>query len=76
MNRHPVDLLSLIAGLAFVLFATASLVRAATGEFIDLGLMVPMALVGVGIAGLAGALRGSLSRSEDCDDETSPPAGV
>ena len=76
MNRHPLDLVSLIPGLAFVLIAAASLVRAAPGDSIALGLRVPLTLVAVGVAGLVGALRGAGVGSSDSPDEQPPPAGL
>ena len=58
MKRHDVDLLSLIAGTVFLLVAVTHLVGAATDAAVDLGWLVPVARVGLGVAGLAGALRG------------------
>lgn len=63
MKRHDLDLLSLIAGAVFALVALTTLVGAANDESVDLGWLAPVVLVGLGIAGLAGALRSG--RSED-----------
>ena len=57
MKRHDLDLLSLIAGAVFAVVALTNLVGAATGESLDLGWLPPVVLVGLGVAGLAGALR-------------------
>ena len=65
MKRHDMDLVSLIAGAVFAVVALTHLVGAATGESVDLGWLVPVVLVGLGVAGLAGALRGSRSNGEE-----------
>ena len=65
MRRHELDLVSLIAGTVFLLVAVTHLVGAATDASVDLGWLVPVALIGLGVAGLAGALRG---RPRDGDD--------
>ena len=62
MRRHDLDLLSLIAGAVFALVALASLVGAATDESVDLGWLAPVVLIGLGIAGLTGALRSGRTR--------------
>jgi hypothetical protein len=59
MRRHELDLVSLISGAVFVLVAVAHLVSAATDGHLDLVWIVPVVLVGLGVAGLASALRGS-----------------
>lgn len=64
MRRHDLDLLSLIAGAVFAAVAVTSLVGAASGESLDLAWLFPVVLVGLGIAGLAGALRSS-SRDDE-----------
>jgi len=62
MKRHDLDLLSLIAGAVFALVALISLVGAATDESVDLGWLAPVVLIGLGIAGLTGALRSGRTR--------------
>lgn len=57
MRRHDLDVLSLFAGAVFAVVALTALVRAANGEGMDLGWLFPVVLVGIGIAGLASALR-------------------
>jgi len=64
MRRHDLDLLSLIAGAVFLVVALSHLVGAATGEQLDLAWLAPAVLVGLGVAGLAGALRGTRSPDE------------
>lgn len=56
MRKHSFDLLSFLAGLVFAGFAVAYIVGAYTDVRIDPRLALPLALVGLGIAGLAGSL--------------------
>ena len=56
MRRHPLDVFSLLSGLLILGFALAYLVGAATEYRLDARLAVPLLLVGLGAAGLAGAL--------------------
>jgi hypothetical protein len=60
VKRHPADLISLIAGLIFVLIGLAYLFS----ENLDVNTggtrwLLPVALIGLGIAGLAGSLAGA-----------------
>ncbi len=57
MRRHDLDLVSLITGAVFALVAVAHLVGAATGDSLDPLWLAPALLIGLGVAGLAGALR-------------------
>ena len=75
MKRHDVDWVSLIAGAVFLLIATTHLVGAATDARPHLEWLAPVLLVGVGLAGLAGALRGVRSQREEPVEETSGGAG-
>ncbi len=59
MRRHELDLVSLITGAVFALVAVAHLVGAATGDSLDPLWLAPAFLIGLGVAGLAGALRSS-----------------
>ena len=56
MRRHPLDLFSLISGLLVLGFAFAYLIGAYTEFRLDARLAFPLLLVGLGGAGLAGAL--------------------
>lgn len=71
MKRHELDLVSLIAGTVFLLVAVTHLVGAATDATVDLGWLFPVALLGLGVAGLAGALRGRPGRDDSRDREVS-----
>ena len=59
MRRHDLDLVSLITGVVFALVAVTHLVGAATGDALDPLWLAPVLLIGLGVAGLAGSLRGS-----------------
>lgn len=52
MKRHPLDLLSLLAGIAFLLFAGAYLVGVGLGSPPRAVFAVPLLFVGLGVAGL------------------------
>jgi hypothetical protein len=60
VRRHELDLTSLIAGLVFVGVAVAYLVGTYTDTRIGAGWLLPIALIGLGLAGLAGAVRRGL----------------
>jgi hypothetical protein len=73
VRKHELDLASLIAGLVFVAIATAYLVGAFTDVHVSGAWILPLALIGLGAAGLAGTLRRGL-RSDADDDERSAPS--
>lgn len=79
MRRHELDLTSLVAGLVFVGIAVAYLIGAYTKVRVDAGWVLPIGLVGLGLAGLGGTLRAGL-RSGDQDDapvaDSSPSEGT
>ena len=56
MRRHPLDLFSLLSGLVIVGFAIAYFIGAYIDFRLDARLAFPILLVGLGGAGLAGAL--------------------
>ena len=56
MRKHPLDLISLIAGLLFTGLAVAYIVGAYTDVRLDPRLVLPLVLVGLGLAGLAASL--------------------
>lgn len=56
MRRHPLDVFSLLSGLVMLAFAAAFVVGQYTTLELDGRLVVPVLLVGLGVAGLAGAL--------------------
>jgi len=56
MKRHEPDWTSLIAGITFCAIALAYLGGEVTHRSLELRWVVPMLLIGLGIAGLAGTL--------------------
>lgn len=64
MRRHELDLVSLVAGVLFTGAAAAFLVGELTDVRVDPAWVVPVVLVGLGLAGLAGVL---LGRARDDD---------
>ena len=81
MRRHDLDLTSLVAGLVFVALSAVYLVGSLTDVHIGWRWVLPLLLIGLGVAGLAGSLRSGLRRPEDStpleqtptvDDEPTP----
>lgn len=72
MKRHDLDLVSLISGAVFVLVAVVHLLNAAADQGTDLAWLAPAVLVGLGIAGLAGALRSPKEPVEAEPGDTAP----
>lgn len=68
MRRHPLDVFSLLSGLLVLGFAVAYLVGAATEYRLDARLAIPLLLVGLGAAGLAGALVAQRRSDRAMDD--------
>jgi hypothetical protein len=56
VRRHTTDLTSLVFGLVFVAIGMAYLVGVATDAHVEWRLVVPLTLIGLGLAGLAGTL--------------------
>lgn len=56
MKRHEPDWTSLIAGVTFCAIAVAYLGGEVTHRSLELRWVVPMLLIGLGVAGLAGTL--------------------
>ena len=57
MRRHDLDLLSLVTGLVFVGIAFGHILDVGTDFDLDGRWIVPVVLVALGVAGLAGILR-------------------
>ena len=68
MKRHEPDWTSLIAGITFCAIALAYLVGEVTNRRLELRWVVPMLLIGLGLAGLAG----TLVRAHRMSDSGSP----
>ncbi len=60
MRRHELDLTSLVAGLVFVAIAVVYLVAEVADLHVSAGWVLPLGLIGLGLAGLAGTLRRSM----------------
>jgi hypothetical protein len=59
MRRHDTDLTALVAGLTFCGIAVAYLLGEAVGRSLDLRWVVPILLIGLGVAGLSGTVLAS-----------------
>ena len=60
MRRHELDLVSLVTGLVFVAIAASYLVAEYAGRDISAGWVLPLGLIGLGLAGLTGSVRRGL----------------
>ena len=56
MRRHELDLTSLVAGVVLLAIAVSYFVGSVIGSHVDARLVLPLGLVGLGVAGLAGSL--------------------
>lgn len=76
MRRHDLDLTSLVAGLVFLAIAAAYVIGDYTDVRISAGWVLPLGLIGLGLAGLAGTVRRGLrdNRPEPTVDPTVEPA--
>jgi hypothetical protein len=72
MKRHEPDWTSLIAGVTFCAIALAYLGGEVTHRSLELRWVVPMLLIGLGIAGLAG----TLVRAHRMSDAGAPDAAT
>jgi hypothetical protein len=64
VRRHEVDVFSLLAGVVFAVIGAGYLLGALTDVRLDPEWAAPVALVGLGLAGLTATLRGR-PRDED-----------
>jgi len=76
MRRHDLDLTSLVAGLVFVAIAVTYAVGSYTHTHVSAGLVLPLGLIGLGLAGLAGTVRRSLRDSRVPVEPAPGPAPV
>lgn len=60
MRRHEPDIASLVTGLVFVAVAAAYLIGEYTNAHVSAGWVLPLGLIGLGVAGLTGSLRRGL----------------
>lgn len=76
MKRHEPDWTSLIAGVTFCAIAVAYLGGEITHRSLELRWVIPMLLIGLGIAGLAGTLVRARRLSEPAPSETLTPTDM
>lgn len=70
MRRHAIDVTSLVAGLVFVAIGVTYLVGVATDVRIEWRWVLPLALIGLGLLGLASTVnQARRQRRRDADDE-------
>ena len=84
MRRHDLDLTSLVAGVVFVALAAVYLIGSLSDVHVGWRWVLPLLLIGLGVAGLAGSLRSGLRRDDERaaldeahpvdDSEPTPPS--
>lgn len=67
MKRHPLDILSLLLGLVFLLVAVAYFAGDVSGSIPGIQVAMPLMLAGLGVAGVVGAIAAQ-QRSDDAID--------
>ena len=73
MRRHELDVFSLVTGLVFVAVAAGHLLDESSQLDFDGRWVVPLVMVAIGVAGLAGLVRGREGRPAD-DPTAAAPA--
>ena len=73
MRRHELDVASLLTGLVFVAIAVVYLVGQYTDAHISAGWVLPLGLIGLGVAGLTGSLRRGLQMDRPRDEPGTGP---
>jgi uncharacterized membrane protein YfcA len=68
MNRHQIDATSLISGLVFAGVALVYLIAENTTLDVDVRWALPLALIGLGIGGVVGAVTSARRTTEDADE--------
>jgi hypothetical protein len=76
MRRHEPDWTSLIAGVTFCAIAIAYLGGEITHRSLELRWVLPMLLIGLGVAGLAGTLVRARRLSDPVAAETLTPTDI
>jgi len=74
MNRHQVDATSLISGLVFAGVALVYLIAENSALEVDVRWALPLALIGLGIGGVVGAVTSATSaqRTSEGGEELTP----
>ena len=65
MNRHSLDPVSLVAGLVFAAVAAVYLVAELTDSDVDGRWVLPLALIGLGVGGVLGAVNSAARQRRD-----------
>jgi hypothetical protein len=73
VRRHATDFTSLVAGLVFLAIGAAYLVGMVAEVHVEWKWVLPLALIGLGFAGLAGTIS-QARRQRAADGETTPPS--
>lgn len=76
MRRHELDLVSLVAGLLFIVVAGVHVGARASDHDLDLQWTLPVLLLLVGVLGLLGALRGQRGTPSVDVDVSAGPTGA
>ena len=76
LERHDLDLFSLVAGTVFLLVAVGHLLDVAGGVNLDGRWVAPVVLLGLGLAGLAGVLRRTPSEDRAEDEAAADARGL
>jgi hypothetical protein len=73
VRKHATDFTSLVAGLVFLAIGGAYLVGVMAEVHVEWKWVLPLALIGLGLAGLAGTIS-QARRQRAADDESAPPS--
>ncbi|GAA5001347.1 hypothetical protein [Kitasatospora paranensis] len=73
MRKHPVDPFSLVSGALFTVIAVVYLAASLSGDVVDGRVVVPVVLIGLGAAGLAGAVTAVARRGRSAEPAPPPP---
>jgi hypothetical protein len=69
MTRHPLDAVSLVAGLVFAGVAAVYLIAAHSALDVDARWVLPLALIGLGLGGVVGSINTATRQRRELHDE-------
>lgn len=75
MRRHDIDLVSLAAGLLFLVVSVVHIAARSTDTDLNLRWMAPAVLVLLGLLGLLGAIRGPRNAGDDAGGDAGRDEG-